>query len=237
MKLIKGAWWKFTGAALVIYAIIGGLLQDAPMNVGMLDETIRNLFYHVPMWFAMIILLFASLILSIMHLTTQKIDYFLKSDSLIRVAILLGILGITTGAVWAKSTWGYYWTKDPKLNGAAIGLLIYLGYTMLSSSIDDRIRARKVLSVYNIFVFPIFLALIVVMPKLVDFSMHPGSGDTVMFNTYDMDNQLRMIFYPAVIGWTLMAVWIADIMRRYRSLNEKMRNEKLTITDTDIIDK
>jgi heme exporter protein C len=220
---MKGAWWKILGIIMVLYAIVGGLLLEAPMGVGMLDETIRNLFYHVPMWFAMITLLLVAMIFNITFLASGKIKYFFKADALVKVAILLGVLGLATGAVWAKATWGAWWTKDPKLNGAAIGVFIYLAYLLLSEAIDDKWVKSRVLSVYNIFIYPIFIALIVVMPKLVDFSMHPGSGDTVMFNTYDLNNQLRMVFYPAVVGWILLAVWMADLTARYTSLKERRK--------------
>ena len=73
--LIYSNWWKYAGTVLVLYSIIGGLLFTDPNNLGILDETIRNLNYHVPMWFAMIALLTISVVNSIMYLRTFNIRY------------------------------------------------------------------------------------------------------------------------------------------------------------------
>lgn len=226
---MKGLWWKILGAVLVLYAIIAGFLADVPTTLGMLDETIRNLFYHVPMWFAMIGLLFIASVYNVLYLNKGDMNNFYRADALIKVCVLFGALGIMTGMIWAKSTWGHYWTKDAKLNGAAAGMLIYGAYLILGNSMDDKYMRAKTLSIYNLFVYPIFIALIIIMPKLIDFSAHPGAGDTQGFTVYDMNNNLRKIFYPAVIGWVLLANWIASIYWRYKIVTEKS-NEKSSIS-------
>ncbi len=230
---MKGLWWKFLGAILVMYAIIGGLLMDAPTTLGQLDETIRNLFYHVPMWFSMITLLLVAFIYNILYLNKGDRKYFIRADSLIKVCFVFGILGILTGATWAKFTWGSWWTKDPKLNGAAVGMLIYGAYLILGNSIEDRVHRAKTLSIYSIFVYPIFIVLILVMPKMVDFSAHPGAGDTQGFTVYDLNNNLRKVFYPAVLGWILLANWIASLYWRYKILKEKEDEENINSEHVD----
>lgn len=52
-------------------------------------------------------------------------------DDLIYRAILIGLflltLGIITGAVWAESAWGRYWSWDPKETWSLITWLVYAG--------------------------------------------------------------------------------------------------------------
>jgi heme exporter protein C len=36
-----------------------------------------------------------------------------------------------------------------------------------------------------------------------------------------MDNRMRMVFYPAVIGWTLLGFWMADIRIRMQIIQQK----------------
>ena len=55
MKFLQKSWYKLLAVLIVGYTLIYGLLIDLPNDVGILDETIRNLFYHVPMWFGMMI--------------------------------------------------------------------------------------------------------------------------------------------------------------------------------------
>ena len=62
-------WWKITAIVLLTYAIVGGLLLPVP-ELTQLGETIRNLYYHVCMWFAMMILFTISIAQSIKYLRT-----------------------------------------------------------------------------------------------------------------------------------------------------------------------
>lgn len=121
---------------------------------GILYETIRNTYFHVCLWFAMIILLIASVVHSFKYLRSSKMVDDQKSMSFTMVGTLFGMLGIITGSIWAKDTWGTYWTwEEVKLNMTAIALLIYLAYFVLRSSFDDYEREPGLLR------FTIFLLL------------------------------------------------------------------------------
>ncbi|HUM48219.1 MAG TPA: cytochrome c biogenesis protein CcsA, partial [Chitinophagales bacterium] len=138
-----------------------------------------------------------------------------------RIGLLMGVLGILTGMQWARTTWGAWWTNDPKLMGAAVGLLIYLAYFVLRNSIDDIDRRAKVSSVFNIMAYAIFIPTIFIVPRLTD-SLHPGNGGNPGFSAYDLDGGMRLVFYPAVIGWTLLGVWIMTLSARIRTMEVKL---------------
>ncbi len=214
-------WWKIAGFILVLYSIIQGLHGSVP-NLPILENSIRNLYFHVPMWFTMISLLLFSFIYSIQTLN-NKTTINLKKDAMAEVyatiGMLFGIAGLCTGMIWAKNTWGAYWTNDPKLNAAAVATLLYAAYFVLRSSIDDEEKRARIAAVFNVFCFPIYVVLVFVLPRLTD-SLHPGNGGNPGFNAYDLDSRLRMVFYPAVLGWILMGFWIADIGIRINKLNK-----------------
>lgn len=215
---MKKSWWKIVAVAMLVYAIIGGLLMEAPDNLGILQKTIRNLHYHVPMWFTMITLLLVSYIYSMKFLGNRNMRDDAMANSFATVAMLFGLMGLVTGSFWARFTWTVWWTPDPKLNGAAIGMMIYLAYYILRQNVDDEIKRGKFSAVYNMFAFPIFIVLIIVLPRLAESSLHPGSGDTVGFNEFDLDSNLRKVFYPAVVGWILLGTWISTLKFRITEL-------------------
>lgn len=195
-------------------------------NRVVLNESVRNLFYHVPMWFAMLVLLGMSAWYALKYLRFGQLADDVMADSLIRVGILAGILGCVTGAAWARVTWQSWWpADDPKLNGVAIGMTMYFAYLLLRSTMSDPFQRARISSVYSVFIYPIFIALIVIMPKLSLNSLHPGSGGTVGFNQYDLDSTMRLFFYPAVIGWIALFYWIANLRLRYAQLKEKQLNK------------
>ncbi len=216
---MKNNWWKILGAVLIIYTAIAGFLLGVP-TLDILNETIRNLYFHVPMWFTMIILFSVSVFYSIKSLSTKNELDDIKAVESVNVGIIFGILGITTGAFWAKYTWGEFWSSDPKQNFAAISLLLYFAYLILRNSIDEDQKRAKISSIYNIFAFPMMVVLLFVLPRLQS-SLHPGNGGNPGFNSYDLDSRMRIVFYPACLGWIIIGYWIYTIRIRLRSLENK----------------
>lgn len=204
---------------LVLYAIIGGLLVDVPA-LPILNETIRNLFFHVTMWFAMMIIMTVSLVYSIKHLSGFKQEHDIVASEAANTGLLFGFLGLFTGMLWARFTWGTWWVADPKLNGAAITILIYLAYIILRNSMDEEQKRAKVSAVYNIFAYIMLIVFLMILPRMTD-SLHPGNGGNPAFSTYDLDKNMRMVFYPAVIGWTLLGVWIMTLLIRIQKIKIK----------------
>jgi heme exporter protein C len=66
--------------------------------------------------------------------------------------------------------------------------------------------------------------LLFILPRMVD-SLHPGNGGNPGFNAYDLDSQMRLIFYPAVIGWFLLGLWMATLRVRIYYLQHQYENE------------
>lgn len=186
-----------------------------------LYETIRNLYFHVPMWFGMMGLMFLGFLSSIFYLRNGKADHDLRSKSFVQIGLLFALLGLLTGSIWARFTWGTWWVSDPKLNGAAVTTLIYFAYTVLRNSMRDPEQRARIAAVYNIFAFVLLLVFLLILPRLAQESLHPGSGGNPAFSRYDLDNSMRTVFYPAVIGWFLLGLWIARIKIRVERLRQK----------------
>ncbi|MGY3055330.1 heme exporter protein C [Pedobacter sp. UYEF25] len=215
-------WWKIIAAILVLYSTTAGFLMPVP-RLAILNETIRNLYFHVPMWFSMVVLFSISVFYSIKSLSTQREDYDLKAAESVNAGIMFGVLGIVTGAIWAKFTWGQFWSFDPKQNFAAISLLLYFAYLILRNAIDEEQKRAKISAIYNIFAFPMMIVLLFVLPRLQD-SLHPGNGGNPGFNSYDLDSRMRMVFYPACAGWILIGYWVYTLRYRLRSIEHKLQN-------------
>jgi heme exporter protein C len=176
------------------------------------------------MWFGMILLLLASAAASILYLKTGKNRHDRFAAQAANTGIVFGILGLVTGMVWAKYTWGSYWSGDPKQNASAIGMLIYLAYFVLRGSLEDPQKKARISAVYNIFAFAMLIPLLFILPRLTD-SLHPGNGGNPGFNSYDLDSNMRKVFYPAVVGWTLLGFWITEIRIRISKIEEALDYE------------
>jgi heme exporter protein C len=209
-------WWKFAGVLLVLYSIFGGLLIDVP-RLPILHETIRNLYFHVTMWFAMMAVLCISLYGSIRYLATFEIKHDLLAVESAKVGMMFGTLGLLTGMVWANYTWGAPWVNDAKLNGAAGTMLVYAAYFLLRGSMEDEQKRARISAVYNIFALVMMFVFIMVLPRMVD-SLHPGNGGNPGFGKYDLDNKMRLVFWPAILGWIMIGAWMIELNFRLQKI-------------------
>jgi heme exporter protein C len=201
-----------------------GFLIRVPEPKGVpLQQSIRNLFFHVPMWFSMMILFGTSLVYAIKYLQNPLAQYDFYSLEFGRTGVVYGLLGLITGAIWAKSQWGAYWSGDAKQNGAAIAILIYLAYFVLRGSLQDEEKKARISAVYNVFAFFMLFPTIWILPRLVE-SLHPGgqgSEGNPGLNPKDSSPIMKAVFRPAVIGWTLLGVWITTLRIRIQLEKEK----------------
>jgi len=203
--------------------LVWGLLNHVP-RLDILNETIRNVYYHVPVWFAMLFMMTISLVYSIRSLSSNDMARDTRAFNAAVVGFFFSIPGLLPGSVWARYTWGTWWTfQDPKLNGVAISILIYLAYFILRSSIEDESRRARISAVYNIFAYVMMNVFIMVLPRLTD-SLHPGNGGNPAFAKYDLDDNMRMVFYPAVIGWVLFSYWLFELKNRVSYLKHTLND-------------
>ncbi len=184
-----------------------------------LFETIRNLMFHVPMWFTMFFLMGISLVASFKVLS-GKWEQDVIAVSSAKVGLVFCVLGLITGSIWARFTWGTWWTRDPQLNGAMIVFIVYAAYVLLRNSIEDENKRARLSAVFNVFAFILMILLLMVMPRMVDTSLHPGKSGNPAFSKYDLDSSLRAVFYPAVIGWAMLGYWIYTIQKKLETLKQ-----------------
>ncbi len=219
---MRKIWWKFLAAGLVLYTVIFGLIGEVPRQP-ILNETIRNVYFHVPMWFGMMALMISSLVYSIKYLRNGQIQDDVYAVEFANVAIVFGVLGFITGSLWGNYTWGDPLPKDPKIIAVEVGLLIYSAYFVLRGSFEDEQKKARLSAVYNIFAFASFMPLVWILPRLTD-SLHPGNGGNPAFGKYDMDSNMRMVFYPAILAWILVGVWISSLRIRIKLLNNHLQD-------------
>jgi len=228
MTFLRNNWWKIIGVLILLYVIAGGLLFEAP-QLPVIRETVRNIYFHVGMWFSMMFILFMSLFFSLRYLRYFRPDDDLKAATAVKTGLVFGTLGLLTGMIWAQNTWGSYWVNDPKLNGAAVGMLTYLAYMVLRGSVDEHDKKARLAAVYNIFAFVLFFVFIMILPRLSQGSIHPGIEGNPALSAGDLDPRMRKVFFPAIAGWMIMAWWLFRVY--YRILRLRKNIDELNEND------
>ena len=229
MALTQHPWfriaYKLLALVLLSYTALAGFLLTLPRVEG-LEQSSRSLFFHLPMWFAMYTMMLVSLGWSIAYLRGNRLAADRRARESALVAVFFGILGLLTGILWSRVTWGQtlpdtdpaaWWVWDPKQTGALMALLIYAGYLVLRSSVDEVSERARVAAIFNIFAFATIPALTYIVPRSLQ-GLHPGAeGDTL-----DFDQAYRQVLYPAFLGFILLAFWLLELRVRLSDLRTRL---------------
>lgn len=214
--------WKYVVAVWMTLVIIFGFLISIP-NIPILEQTARNLFLHVPMWFTMMAAFMMAFVYSIRYLNSEDAAWDRKAETATAVGLIFGICGLLTGALWARFTWGTWWTfAEPRMNLSALAMLIFVAYFILRSAFNHEIKRAKISAVYNIFGVTTVPFLLYIIPRQLP-SLHPGAEGNPAFSDMTAP-ELRLIFYPAVIGFIGLSIWMMDIVNRYKKVNSATVN-------------
>lgn len=198
--------------------IVVGFSIEIP-QIDILEQTARNLFLHVPMWFTMMIAFTMAFYFSIRYLNSEQMKWDRKAETATAVGLIFGICGLLTGSLWARFTWGTWWTfAEPRMNLSALAMMIFVAYFILRTAFNDPEKRAKISAVYNIFGVTTIPFLLYIIPRQLP-SLHPGADGNPAFSDMTAP-ELRIIFYPAVIGFIGLSIWMMDILNRYKRIKE-----------------
>ncbi len=186
---------------------------------------VQKIFYvHLPLaWWSLISFLVV-FIASILYLAKRKPFWDQLAGSAAEVGVLLSGLALVTGAIWARRSWGVWWTWDPRLTTTLIMWFIYAGYLVLRSLDMGRERKAVVAAVVGIAAFA-DAPLVFVSARLWR-SIHPavfaakGGG---------LEPEMKTTIIAAVIAWTLP--WLCFVALRTLQERDRARIEALTTFD------
>lgn len=201
--------------------ITAGFLIQIP-DIPILEQSARNLFLHVPMWSTMTVAFAMAFYFCIRYLNDEKMKWDRKAETATSVGLLFGICGLFTGSLWARFTWGTWWTfAEPRMNLAALAMLIFVAYFILRSAFNDPEKRAKISAIYNIFGVTTIPFLLYIIPRQLP-SLHPGAEGNPAFSEITAP-ELRYIFYPAVMGFIGLALWMMNVVYRYKNVRAELQ--------------
>jgi heme exporter protein C len=115
--------------------------QIMAFNISAPDRDMGNLqkimYVHVPAAWLAFLAFFVVFVVSILYLWRRDERHDLLAAAAAEVGVVLTALTLVLGMIWARPTWGIWWTWDPRLTTTAILLVIYAGYMALRGFVED----------------------------------------------------------------------------------------------------
>ena len=141
------------GLGLVLMLAGHGLgLFVAPAEA-MMGDVGRILYVHVPTaWTALVALLLA-FVLAIGSLLTGKRAWDASLIAASEVGVLFSVMLTLQGSIWARPTWGVWWTWDPRLTTTTIMVLSFAALLLLRKVTHESEKAPVVMAVGTIIAF------------------------------------------------------------------------------------
>ncbi|MGD8902533.1 MAG: cytochrome c biogenesis protein CcsA [Anaerolineae bacterium] len=142
-------------AALVLVALYLALIGAPDANLS--SETGRYaqriIYFHIATAWVGFLAFFVTFVGGVGYLRTQRRvwDIVALSSAEIGTVFMLGVL--VSGSIWAKPAWGVWWVWDERLTISLVQFLIYVGYLMLRTSVEDPSRRARFAAVYGIVAF------------------------------------------------------------------------------------
>lgn len=212
--------WKWITIIWMTTVLVAGFAISIP-RIPILEESARNLFLHVPMWFTMMTMFAVGFFFSVKFLMSENLRDDQKASAATMVGIVFGVCGLLTGSLWARFTWGAWWIlSEPKMNLAAMSMLLFVAYFLLRTAFDDPKTRARISAIYNVFAVTSVPFLLYVIPRQLP-SLHPGAEGNPAFSEITAP-ELRYIFYPAVIGFILVAMWLFTLTLRVRRVADAL---------------
>lgn len=188
------------------------------------DQGMRQkiFFLHVPLAIVTLGGFVAGGVMAIQYLRTRDRTWDLRSYVAIHLSLILGVAVLLSGAIWAKTSWGVYWEwKEPTLVSFLIVYLLYAVYQPMRFAIEDPDKQAQSAAVYAI-VCGAFVPLNFMAVRLATSLVHPRVLSATGGN---MPGEMRLTFYTAVIGFTLL--WVALWKFELTAKSLKMRLGRL----------
>lgn len=147
----KPRWLTVVDAlSLILFVVAAAMVLFYVPTERMMGEVQRVFYFHVATaWVGMLGFCAAGLT-GIAYLRSADQKWDLVSLAAVEISLVFFFAAIVQGSIWARPSWGTWWTWDSRLTTAAIVEMVYLAYLLLRQGIEDPDRRARFGAIYTI---------------------------------------------------------------------------------------
>jgi heme exporter protein C len=194
---------------------------------------IQKIFYlHVPLAIVSLCGFVLGGILAIAHLRTGDRKWDMRSYVTIHMALIFGVGGLLTGAIWAKASWGHWWIwSDPTLVSFLIVVLLFATYQPLRFSIEDPERQARYASVFAI-VAAAFVPMNFLAVRLAQGLVHPR---VLTLTGGNLPGSMRLVFTISLLGMALLYATLCKLELETKHSRIRLRRVRRELLGDDAV--
>lgn len=234
-KRSSSPFWTFL-LALTAVLIAGGVYLSmlwAPEAVNLTtvaERMAQRIFYfHVAAGWVGYLAFGVTAAASILYLLKRQRRFDNLAVSSAEIGVIFTAANLVSGSIWARPTWGTWWSwDDPRLTLAAIVLLVYIAYMMLRNAIDDPERRARLASIYGIVGF-LSVPLSFISVRIWR-TIHPaviGTGSNTSQGGFDLGGDMVTVLLYSIAVFSVLYVVLLHYRLRLETLREQVDDLKL----------
>ncbi|MGH2498804.1 MAG: cytochrome c biogenesis protein CcsA [Candidatus Limnocylindria bacterium] len=140
-------------AAIASYMALLWAPRDATQG-----DVYRIMYVHVPSAWLAYLAFIVVFVASAGWLWARRAELDAVAVASAEIGVLFTGLTLVSGSIWARPTWGVWWTWEPRLLTTAVMFVMYVGYLLLrglSTDFDRRATRAAVIGVVAVINVPI----------------------------------------------------------------------------------
>jgi heme exporter protein C len=193
-------------SVLLFLGALGMVFLYAPLEATM--NYVQKIFYfHIAnAWIGMLGFI-AAAVAGVLYLLKHDQKWDIIEMAAVEISLVFFLIAIIAGSIWARPTWGAYWTWEPRLTTAAILELVYFAYLLLRQGIDDPDRRARFSAVYTL-VGAISVPITFISIRLFR-TIHPvviGSNPAATTGSFDMTSKMLVTMFFALFSFSIIFI-------------------------------
>lgn len=153
-RRLQLTWAALAVSFILVMAGLVGTFYLTPLEVKQIGFTQKIFYFHVPMAATSGTAFFITLAASLAFLITGNKKWDTWAVVGAELGILFGAMLLTMGILWQRSTWGVWWTWDPRLTSFLVVMILYAGYFVLRSSVENEEQRARYAAALGVFAYP-----------------------------------------------------------------------------------
>ena len=214
-------------SGLLFLGALAMVFLYAPLEITM--NYVQKIFYfHVAnAWVGMLGFL-AAAVAGVVYLIKHDQKWDIIELTAVEISLVFFLIAIAAGSIWARPTWGAYWTWEPRLTTAAILEMVYISYILLRQGIDDPDRRARFSAVYTL-VGAISVPITFMSIRLFR-TIHPviiGSNSSATMGSFDMTSKMLFTMFYTLFAFSVIFVDLFWHRIRLGQLAQQVEEYKL----------